>query len=322
MLKSMLFGIQTMAIAQSSSSSILQTKDGQGKRSAKSKKQKALQAKKEAKLKKMQRKLELERRNAELKRLEKQNNEVDTSSISSKKKKKKKKKRKWINIINKTSIDEDVQKNTDDIVSGDTKTSTTTSVISDDSSNNDKNKLLTTESDEDDNAGSEYDNVNSDNNNRSLSDSSFVKQESNIFILDKAKLQQIVAMGFPDIDLNATALFESNNNVEQAIEIILKKTAKVAKRKKSQETRNNNYYNDKESHEKRAYEKGTHDKGLPNEEDRPVNYKSKLCQNIIQYGSCRYGKSCHYAHSKAELESCRLDPKIGQRAEARISGPR
>ena len=114
------FGIQTM-LAQSSSSSISQTKDGQGKRSAKSKKQKALQAKKEAKLKKMQRKLELERRNAELKRLEKQSNEVDTSSISSKKKKKKKKKKEMDQFVNKTSIDENVKTNTDDIVSGDTK---------------------------------------------------------------------------------------------------------------------------------------------------------------------------------------------------------
>ena len=61
-------------------------------------------------------------------------------------------------------------------------------------------------------------------------DASFVKQESNIFILDKAKLQQIAAMGFPDIDLNATALFD-NNNVEQAIEIILKDSKGGEKKK-------------------------------------------------------------------------------------------
>ena len=53
----------------------------------------------------------------------------------------------------------------------------------------------------------------SDYNNRNSFDSGFIKQEANIFILDKEKLQQIVAMGFPDTDLNATALFESNNKL-------------------------------------------------------------------------------------------------------------
>ena len=165
------------------------------------------------------------------------------------------------------------------ILSLDTKTSTTTSVISDDSSNNDKNKLLTTESDEDDNAGSDYDNINSDNN-RSLSDASFVKQESNIFILDKAKLQQIVAMGFPDIDLNATALFESNNNVEQAIEIILKRQQRWRKEKRAKRLETITIIMIKD-HMRTERMRKEHDKGLPNEEDRPVNYKSKLCQILF-----------------------------------------
>ena len=48
-------------------------------------------------------------------------------------------------------------------------------------------------------------------------------------------------------------------------------------------------------------------------EDRPINYKSKLCQNVIQGGTCRYGMSCHYAHSKAELRKLPPSQKTGTR---------
>ena len=278
--------------------------DGQGKRSAKSKKQKALQAKKEAKLKKLQRKQELERRNAELKKQEKANNHnnLDTSSsatggttTTSKKKKKKKKKKKDNDNNNSNSTTDDNNNNNKE----DTKTSMKKNSNKNNNTSN-KNNNLTTDSDEDEMDEQSNNKNESDYNNRNTFDSGFIKQEANIFILDKEKLQQIVAMGFPDTDLNATALFESNNNVELALEIILKKTAKESKRKASQESRNN---------QNNYAEKGSHDKGLPKEEDRPINYKSKLCQNVIQGGTCRYGMSCHYAHSKAELRKLPPRPK-------------
>ena len=32
-------------------------------------------------------------------------------------------------------------------------------------------------------------------------------------------------------------------------------------------------------------------------------YKTELCKNIIQYNTCRYGKSCKFAHSYDELSA-------------------
>ena len=30
-------------------------------------------------------------------------------------------------------------------------------------------------------------------------------------------------------------------------------------------------------------------------------YKTELCKNITQYGACRYGKACKFAHTYDEL---------------------
>ena len=283
-------------------------KNGKGKRSAKRKKQKAALAKKEARLKKEQRRQDAAQRNEQLKKQHKAANRVIPGHVSSESDEEDKPgMTPLLDIENQSSGKQKGNANHakgGNGGNGKGKQGINLNKGKNNSLNEQKNALQIDRQKVQQLVAMGF--TNKDNNATAL----FHTKNDIEAALEYLLLHSSAKADEPTISVAAKS-YDKSANVDDGFETVSRRGNNNERAKSNSPVRRKQHVDLDQGNKRTPDRTGHHSKCSTREvlpigeapEVIPDNYKTKLCTNIAQRGFCRYGDSCHFAHSTKDLRA-------------------